>query len=272
MRKIVLVIFVFFSFVAARAQSEALSARALSLGYAGGGEVSAFSAFYNQANLARLDQGLNAGLFYQNYWALPGYDLKDIAVAYTFERQRTIAVDFMSVGITGYNEQKIGLAYGMRLWENFYAGLQLNFHILNQPSYYGDIYAGSAEVSLTYVPAKDLHISARVFNPFYGILGSQNIPVIFDLSVDYRFGPKAYFIAQLTKDITQPLEYKWGAEYRIIEDLGIRAGGRLQGGIYAYTLGLSYDYKFFGLDLGFSSQPYLGTVGGMSIRFQAFKP
>ncbi len=262
----ILIIFLLVISINLYSQSEALSARALSLGFVGQTDTTVFSAFYNQGQLAKL-KGFRAGIFYQNFLSLPGYDLKDIALAYGFKNTGTVALDFSSVGIPGYNEQKLGLAYGMQLFSNFYAGLQLNLNIIDQPSYYGNIYTATAEVSAIYTPIQKLNIAFHAFNLWYGFIKSDNLPLILGLALDYKFSPKAYFTAEVEKNILQPAAFKWGAEYRVIDALGVRIGGRYQGNIYTYTMGMAYWYENFAVELGFANHPLTGFTGGINLLY-----
>ena len=266
MRKIVLFFVSLLLIQNLYSQSEAYSARALSLGFIGQTDTSVFSIFYNQAQLAKI-QGFNAGISYQNFLSLPGYDLKSLALAYGFEKSGTIGLSFSSIGIPGYQEQRLGLAYGMRLWNNFYAGMQLNFQIVDQPKYYGNIYTATAEISAVYSPITNLNLGFRVYNFWYGLIKSQNFPLILALSMDYKFTQKAYFTAEVEKSVLYPAAFKWGAEYRIIQNVGLRIGGRFQKNIYTYTLGINYDLKNFGIQIGFANHPLTGFTGGISLNY-----
>ncbi len=266
MRKFVLIFASFLLIQNLTAQSEAYSARALSMGFIGQTDTSVFSIFYNQGQLAKI-QGFSAGISYQNFLSLPGYDLKSLALAYGFEKSGTIGLSFSSVGIPDYQEQRLGLAYAMQLWKNFYAGMQLNFQIVDQPKYYGNIYTATAEISAVYSPVKDLNIGFKVYNFWYGLIKSQNFPLILALAMDYKFAEKAYFTAEIEKNIFYPTAYKWGAEYRIIKNVGLRIGGRFQNNIYTYTLGIDYELKNFGIQIGFANHPLTGFTGGISLNY-----
>ncbi len=243
------------------AQNESVSAYALSMGYIGQTDRSVFSVFYNQAQLSGI-KGFSGGIYYQNFFSLPDYDLKSLALAYGMENSGTIAFDFYTIGIPGYTEQKAGLAYGMKLFEKFSAGIQLNFHIINQPDLYGDLYTATAELSLKYQINDAVALYANVFNLWYGLLRSENLPVVLSTAMEYKFSDKAFLALEVQKNATLPVAYKWGARYNIVDNLSIRVGGRYQGQIYAYTIGVAYSYKFMTIALSFANQPYIGMTGG----------
>ncbi len=268
MRKIFLLSFLILPFFV-KAQLNDISARTIALGGSGQTLVSPWAAYYNQANLPLLADKITAGIFYNGFLSIPGLSDKALTFAYKFTDNNTIALDFISSGIDVYNTQKLGIAYGQKIANNFYLGGQINLHRLNQPDYYGDIYTATGEVSFLYINRditgiERLALGARAFNFTYGLLDKYQ-PVILNLGLNIDFTKKAGFFAETQLASDNPLIIRWGAMYRPVSAISLMVGGYLQNNIYTITFGTGIKYRWIRLNFGFESHPLRGMSGAAGI-------
>lgn len=248
------------------AQQIPSSAYAISIGGIGQPIISSFSAYYNQAALARLQSRYDANIFYRGLLNVPTLSDKAFAFAYKPWDNSAIATSYHFTGFDIYSYQRVSIAYGMRAANDLYIGSQINLHIIHQPAYYGNIYTTTAELSLLYTPSDNLIIASHIFNFWYKLV-DKNIPAIAEIALAYSFSEKVFFAAELEKQIDQPLVWRWGTDYKLIKNFSLRFGGYLFNNLYTITFGTGIKYKWLDLNLGFESQPLLGLTSSINLRF-----
>ena len=249
------------------AQQLPADARALALGGIGQTIIAPSVAYYNQAALARLQTRLSASIFYRGLLGVPGLSDRSFSMAYKPWKNSAIGLDYHFTGIDVYSSQRAGIAYGMRAARGLYLGAQVNLHIIHQPAYYGNRYTASAEISALYTPTENLVIATHLFNVWYGLV-DKSLPAIAQIAIGYNFSEKAFFTAEVEKQINQPVAWRWGASYLPIKNLHIDIGGYLLDNIYTITFGLGYEYRWINIALGFESHPILGMSSGISLGFK----
>ena len=249
------------------AQQNVSSARAMALGGIGQTISSPAAAFYNQAALARLQTRVNAGIFYRRLLSVPTLSDRSFYFAYKPWQNSAIGIDYYFTGIDVYNSQRVGIAYGMRAAKGLFLGAQVNMHLIHQPSYYGNVYSATADLSMIYSPTENLIIASHVFNFWYGLL-NKSFPALAEIAIGYNFSEKAFFTAEIEKQINQPVTWRWGATYFPVKNLNIDFGGYLNNRIYTITFGIGYLYRWVKIDIAFENQPILGFSSGISLEFE----
>lgn len=265
MRKILL-FWLIISPLLLQAQQLPSNARAVALGGIGQSLVAPSAAYYNQAALARLQTRFSANIFYRGLLGVPGLSDRSFAIAYKPWQNSAIGLDYHFTGIDVYSSQRAGIAYGMRAAKGLYLGAQVNLHLIRQPAYYGSIYTASAELSLLITPIEDLVIATHIYNFLYGIINST-IPAMAEIALGYNFSEKVFFIAEVEKQINQPVVWRWGTSYMPIKNMHLDVGGYLLDDIYTITFGTGYKSRRLGVALGFESHPILGLSSSISLAF-----
>lgn len=139
-------------------------------------------------------------------------------------RSGTFGLLVQNFGYSEFRQQKIGLAYGRRLFENFYAGASFDYFQTRIPEY-GSKGAVSVQIGLQAQLSKQLLLGAHVANPGkVEIAEGDRLPTIFNLGLAWTPSPKTSLAIEVEKDIDFPLRAKGGIEYQAAKPLYLRLG------------------------------------------------
>jgi hypothetical protein len=161
-------------------------------------------------------------------------------------------------GFNLYNEKKAGIAYGRKLSEKIGIGIQLDY-FGTSISEYGNASALTFEAGIYYRISTRLSAGAYLFNPARLSSGIEDepLPTIFSAGLAYEPGSKILLTAEAYKDINQPAQFRGGAEYRLIEQLFIRAG--FQSNPSQFTFGTALHIGALQIDLASAVHSVLGV-------------
>lgn len=239
-------------------------ARSAAMGNASVGLSDVWSAFNNQAGLARLSSPM-AGIYYENRFLLQEMGYKAGAFALPLS-QGTVALSFSHFGYSAYNESKIGLAFARAFGKYIAFGLQLDYNMARLAESYGNRNFITFEAGMLANITPELAIGAHVYNPIRAKLSEYNderAPVIMRFGAAYEITKKITITAEAEKDTYLEANIKAGIEYKLIPQLHLRGGiatnpssNSFGVGIFAgdFIIDISASYHYV---LGFSPQASL---------------
>ncbi len=221
---------------------------------------------YNQAALANIDV-ISFGASYESRFLLQSLGIQSIAVAIPVKRG-TFGFNYTGVGDKLYRESKLGLGYGMKLSEKVNVGIRLNYHALHLGNNYGRSQNLTFEIGFLANPTKQIQIGFHLFNPSQTNLNeyqNEEIPVIMNLGLAYKFSDKVTGNLEVEKDIDLPFSVKVGLEYFPGENLFLRAG--IVTNPSMPTIGFGVAKGNFKLDFSSSFHPSLGITPSLGLRY-----
>lgn len=226
-----------------------------------------WSVHHNQAGLGFV-KSAGAGIYYENRFMMKELSLKGGAAVYPI-KAGTFGVSVSSFGYTLYSENKIGIAFGKALGENFSAGIQLDYLSTRIAENYGQSAAFAGEIGIQAKPWKNLTVGVHLFNPTRSKLADYNnerTPTILRVGLDYKFSDKVFVAVETEKDIDHKPVFKAGLEYRPAEALYLRAGISTNPSLSSFGFGLKL--KQFKLDFASSFHSVLGYTPQMGLVYE----
>jgi hypothetical protein len=168
-----------------------------------------------------------------------------------------------------FNEQQFGLAYAMKLSDNFRVGIQLDYLNMRFGENYGSTNAVTAEAGLQAKLSDHLWIGAHLYNPTQAKIGGpyeEKTPTVFGAGLGYTFSERVVLCAQVDKDIDLPERYHVGIEYRPANVLYVRAGVSSRpvqghGGVGVRIKGLE-------IDLAVAARSQLGITPMFNLNYR----
>lgn len=263
----VFIFFLFLSFTfnaSAGGDNRPSGARSAAMGTSSVALIDVWSAFNNQAGLARLTDA-TAGVYYENRFLLKELGYKAGAFALPMN-QGTLALSFSHFGYDAYNESKIGLAFAKAFGKYIAFGVQLDYNMARIAESYGNRNFITFEAGVLANITPELAIGAHIYNPVRAKLSEFNderAPVIFRLGAAYEITDKFLLTAETEKNIDHTANIKAGIEYKLIPQLHLRGGvstnpssNSFGVGIFAgdFIIDISASYHYV---LGFSPQASL---------------
>lgn len=239
----------------------------LSMGNTGVTQENIYSAFRNQAGLARL-KGISFAVQAEQRFLAPGLNSGSVAFGYP-TKSGTFGLAMNYFGYQVYNEQKIGLSYSRLLDKNLSIGGQIDYVGLRfQDTEYGSRSTVTFEIGMQARILKLFTVGAHVFSPVRIKLTDNPedvIPTQFNIGVSYKPTEKVQITAEVEKDIDFPISFKAGFEYFPVEKFGIRAGTGTKPTQTSFGFGLRLDQVH--IDLGTAFHWDLGFTPGISIAY-----
>ncbi len=227
------------------------------------------SAFSNQAGLGFMENmSFSIGSdrrFFTN--EIGSYSL---AFAYPVQKTGTFGLAVNYYGFSGYNEQRIGLAYARKLSDKLSIGAQFDYLGFSIPEY-GSKSIFTFEFGLQAQLIENLAIGVHIFNPTrQEVVPDENIPTVFRLGTAYTPNKKLVISGELEKDIEHPIQFKAGIEYFIVDILALRAGLSTNPTQNSFGIGLKLN-NGFKLDLASSYHYTLGFTPALSLAYDIQK-
>jgi hypothetical protein len=211
----------------------------------------------NPAGLADLNK-IEAGIYYENRFLLKELSLKSFVFDLPL-KSGVFGLNINTFGFNLYNENKFGLAYAKKLFNNLSAGIQLDYLYTHIAENYGNKANLTFEIGIRGQIYKNLVIAAHVFNPYRTKLSDfndENIPSIMKFGLLYIPVTKINLCAEVEKNIYYPLLFKCGIEYNIIKSIFIRTG--ISTNPVINTFGFGFNFSKFKLDFSSSIHQVLG--------------
>ncbi len=225
-----------------------------------------WSVYHNQAGLAYLD-GFSFAAHYDNTFMLKEFAVKSAAFALN-TKTGAFALAYTNYGFSKFNENKFGFAYALKLAKFLSVGFQIDYFLLQQPAYYGNISTVAGEIGLLAKPTKKLSIGAHVFNFWQAKLNEyedERLPTLFRIGLAYHFTEKVLFTLETEKDLEQKPTFKTGLDYNLIAKFYLRTGLYINSTDYSYSFGVGYKYKGVALDMAVNKHPVLDYNTAISL-------
>lgn len=269
MKRIIFLVFFVFSGTFVFCDNYPTGASNLGIGGSSVAVNNLWSSCHNQGSLGYFE-GIQAGIYYENRLFLPEFGLKSAVFAMNL-KPGAIALNFSSFGFSKFSDNKIGLAYGLKLADFIAVGVQIDYFIISQDSYYGNISAFSGEIGIYANPFENFYIGAHVFNPWRTKIAeyqNERMPTIFRLGVAYDFSEKVKTSVEVEKDLDNPAIFKTGIQYEPIKNFVLRTGVAFSENNFYPAFGLAYTFKNITLDVAFQSHTLLGMKSGASLSYR----
>ncbi len=226
-----------------------------------------WSIYSNQAGLAHLD-GYNFGVHYNNTFGMKEFGVKSTAFAMS-SKAGAFGLTYTNYGFSEFYENKLGLAYALKLSKILSIGFQMDYFMMQQSAYYGNINTVAGEIGLLAKPNEKMYIGVHVFNPWRAEISeyeSERMPTIFRLGMGYQFTEKLLFTIETEKDLELKPTFKTGVDYNLVSQLYLRGGMQITGKDYAYAFGTGYKFKGVSLDLSVNKHPVLDYNTAVSLH------
>lgn len=243
-----------------------MGGRAAAMGKTSINQIDLWSVENNMGALPFYEES-SVGAFYSNEYL--SNDLANKAIVGTYALKKSaFGLSLTQFGYSQYQENKVGLSYGMKLSDNFGVGAQLNYFNLKIGEGYGSRNTFTAKIGLYALINEDLSLAATLSNPTRTSItdGSEDrLPTEIQLGLNYKFSKKLNTSIQVNKDIDFDPSIHLGLEYQALEILYLRAGIANKPTLSTFGFGLFLDD--FQLDFAASFDSNLGFSPMISLAY-----
>lgn len=244
--------------------------RATGMGNAFVSQFDVFSAYHNQAGLARLER-TSIAFFYENRFFVK--ELSTRAALLTFHTgSGNFAIQYNSFGPPLWREGNGSIGYGRHLGKKLAAGVQLNYFSTRLPELNRAISTMSFELGAIYQLNERTYLGAHLANPYAPKLTTlvydETIPWRFSIGGHTQFAPE--FLLSYEIETVQgfwPM-LQIGAQWEAVENLYVRGG--FNTGPARFFAGFGYETSFFTLESAFQYHQYMGYTPSVSMIFSFF--
>jgi len=222
----------------------------------------------NQAGLAALEHP-TAGAYYQQHWLSGDLAMQGLAFALPVGKG-CFAVNGSAFGKADlFSEQQFGLAYAMKLSDNFRVGVQLDYLNIRFGENYGSTNAVTAQAGLQAKLSDQLWIGAHLYNPTQAKIGGpyeEKTPAVFGAGIGYTFNDQVLLCVQADKDIDRDAQYRVGIEYRPVKALFVRTG--VSTGPVQAHFGAGVRMGTVEIDLAVAARSQLGITPMFNLNYR----
>ncbi|MEM1121815.1 MAG: hypothetical protein AAGJ18_15295 [Bacteroidota bacterium] len=237
-------------------------ARGIGLANANLGFRDVYAGFNNQAGLAFLEHFGAVG-YVENRFQLDELKLAAVTVAKPTELG-TFGMTLQYYGFDLYNEQKVGLNYSRKLFDNLAIGAQFDF-LNTRISEYGNASALTFELGLQYRIIEKLWAGVHVFNPIRAELGQTALPALLQIGLNYEVSTALIISASIEKNAELATNYRIGLEYFLWQKVFFRTGINTEPSLLNF--GLGYDVGQVQINVAASFHQVLGISPAIGLRF-----
>ena len=212
-----------------------------------------------------------AGLSYENRFLLQELQSQGFAVAVPM-KVGVISVGGQLYGSQQFRTYKAGFGYSMKLSENFFAGVQLNYLGLRLPENYGSANSLTGEVGVYAKITDEWKIGASVFNLGRAKLSEfadDRFTTMMRIGTSYSFSQKVLVALDFEKNLDYDLRIKTGVEYEVVKNFRLRGG--FATAPIELSAGLGYEWKQLQLSVGSSYHQILGWSPNFALVFKSDK-
>ncbi len=226
-----------------------------------------FWALYNnQAGLADIESP-EIGVSYENNYFLWQTGKQSIGAVLP-TKSGNFAINGYRFGYSDYSENNFGLGYARNLGQFISTAVHFNYLYFSQSRNYG--YKGTFifQLGLIAKPVEKLYIGVHVYNPGRVKLedyADKRVPTIFRLGMGYYFGEQVLVTAESEKDVDQPIRFKSGIQYEIIDHLFVRTGFLTNPN--QFSLGLGYTLNHLTTDVAITTHQSLPLSSQISFKY-----
>ena len=245
-----------------------IGARSNAMGGSAIGLTDVWSVYNNPGAFGSLEKTA-VGVSYENRFLLKEMATKTLAFGYHTEKAGNIGLHMQQYGFSLYREMQLGLTYGMKLFDNFSAGVNMNYHRIALGENYGSKSSISAGLGIFYSMTEDLNFGMRVLNINAARLSDVNderLPTTFGLGFKYDFSKKAFWSLDAEKDLINPINIKTGIEVLPHESFAVRLG--VNSYPFQASFGFGLKLSRFQLDMASMWHAQLGLSPSAGIHYQ----
>lgn len=221
--------------------------------------VNSWVPFHNPAALAHEKCGA-IQVQYDNRYITKELSTAGISGYYS-TKYLNIGASFSYFGYSVYNEMLAALTFARTFGDRVSVGAEFDFYtVFFSPT---ERYRSTATANIG-IQVKVLHnfyISFSAFNPVFSKIKTnfidKRLPVVFKLGTLYQITDQVDWLVELDKEVSSPLRWATGVEYRPFREFSVNAG--VYGSDYAVpTLGVGV--AFAGVDFHLNAE-YHTTLG-----------
>lgn len=170
-------------------------------------------------------------------------------------------VGFVASGFSLLRKNELSIAYGTKLAKNFSVGVRISYFMVK----YGDQFFAHkyirADIGFNYWVNEKLIVTSFANNLGALVSGASQSPIYsarlgLYVGINYQLSSKVLIVSEVAKTLLLPLNFKFGLEYELVENLLLRAGLYTQR--LTNTFGVGYRIKQITLDVGGEKHPVLG--------------
>jgi len=224
-------------------------------------------AYYNNPGALGEYTDVAVGLTYENRFLLK--ELQQQAFAMTLPlKTGVVSAGAQTYGYRQFRSQRIGLGYSMRLADKLFAGVQVNYQLLQLNENYGSHSTVTAEAGIQALITTNWRFGMSVMNIGRSQLNTyqdERYPTLFRIGTSYQLSPKVLFLLEGSKTIVDKEKVKIGVEYQAVKDFFLRFGVSSQP--VEVSFGFGYRWKIFLIDASSSYHPYLGWSPQLSLTY-----
>ncbi len=172
------------------------------------------SSFANQAGLSEI-RGFSAAGYAEQTFLLPDFYNVGLAVALPAGDFSAMGINFNSYGIEEFRQNRIGLAYGMKMGPDFSLGAQIDWYQMSIDNY-GQANQLSFRLGFIYDLFSDFSVGIHIANPL-GLEIHENspLPSVFNIDLEWRISDQLVVGGGLVKDIDYDIGFKAAIHYHI---------------------------------------------------------
>ena len=212
----------------------------------------------NPAGIANLST-MQVGVFYENRFLMKELGYKSAAWAMPIN-WGVIGVSASQFGYSDYNENKIGITYSREFSPKLRLGMQLDYLLLNYADVYSNRQTFTFELGLQSQITEKVCVGAYVFNPARVDINTSddyNMPIVMRIGACYSITKDFIGQFEIENNTDYGFSLRLGTEYRLIDNLNLRAGVQTNPGIF--TFGLGYEVSFLTIDLSAQMHEIYGS-------------
>jgi hypothetical protein len=241
------------------------NARSIALGGSGVAFTGLSSLGNNPAGLAELD-AWGAGAQAEQRFLLSELQLLTAAGAVP-TASGNFGIQLNYFGFETYNEQKIGITYARKLFDQLYLGAQLGMFNTRIPEY-GSRALITFDLGLLAPISRELTFGFHLLNPVrMEIIDGEYLATVLRFGLDYQPAEKIHLLAEVEKDIQQNVRVHTGLEYQIIDPLFLRLGVATE----PVSMSFGFGYRLAGglsIDVAASYHQVLGFTPAFGLIYR----
>lgn len=241
-------------------------ARAVALGGAYVGIANdGWSIFYNAAGLSKVVFPEAAVFYSPQPFGTP--ELRHIVFVLAYPTGiGTLGAFGRRFGFELYSETSFGIGYATEVG-GLFVGANVSYHTVTIERYGNDGALG-VEIGVLVPLFRTIQwgiAAANINAPRIGRDG-EKLPQTFTTGISYQPVPSLAFVLDYEKEIGFSGTPKFGSEYRVIDEVALRAGFVDEPTLY--TLGIGVRYSFFEVDYGVTIHRELGLTHQASVTLR----
>lgn len=258
----------FFSVLSAQSQIHyQLGSQSYGMANTGLCAANVWATFNNPGALGMVEK-TSLGLSAENRFLIK--ELSSQALGFVMHTNKTgnFGFHFQQYGFELYREMNGAFSYGMKLSEQFAAGISMQYHGIFLADNYGSKTSFSAALGMVYSPTKNLSLGVRVLNVNRARLAefdNERLPTVFGLGFEYRPTKKVTCVVEAEKDMINPLNVKAALAIQAHEIFSVRMGMNTYPFISSFGFGI--QMKKFMLDGAAQWHTKLGLCPAFSLVY-----